>query len=244
MLIMSKKLKLFLGISYLLILFTFLYFVFFQIEVSRLNDFSYYKELQANIDSFTGDKLYVNLIIFFVFSVAWVTLLGFGSPILLISGILFGKWTGTFISLISLSLGAFLLFVIANFFFKDLVNKLLKKKFSKYINIFKKNEFYYFLIFRLTGGLGIPFCLQNTLPIIFNMKKINYFLSSFLGLFPTVFIFNTIGSGINKFIKESDNFSFVNLIFSKEIYLPIIMFVVLVLVSLIIKKRFFNVRDK
>jgi uncharacterized membrane protein YdjX (TVP38/TMEM64 family) len=76
------------------------------------------------------------------------------------------------------------------------------------------------------------------------MKKINYFLSSFLGLFPTVFIFNTIGSGINKFIKESDNFSFVNLIFSKEIYLPIIMFVVLVLVSLIIKKRFFNVRDK
>ena len=178
------------------------------------------------------------LIIFFVFSVAWVTLLGFGSPILLISGILFGKWTGTFISLISLSLGAFLLFVIANFFFKDLVNKLLKKKFSKYINIFKKNEFYYFLIFRLTGGLGIPFCLQNTLPIIFNMKKINYFLSSFLGLFPTVFIFNTIGSGINKFIKESDNFSFVNLIFSKEIYLPIIMFVVLVLVSLIIKKKY------
>ena len=54
---MSKKLKLFLGISYLLILFTFLYFVFFQTEVGRLNDFSYYKEIQGNIDGLIGDKL-------------------------------------------------------------------------------------------------------------------------------------------------------------------------------------------
>ena len=53
---MTKKLKLFLGISYLLILFTFLYFIFTQIEISRLNDFSYYKELQFNIDRFIGDK--------------------------------------------------------------------------------------------------------------------------------------------------------------------------------------------
>ena len=241
---MSKKLKLFLGISYLLILFTFLYFIFFQTEVSRLNDFSYYKEIQVNIDGLIGDKLYINLLIFFIFSIVWVALLGFGSPLIIISGIFFGQWIGTLISVISISIGALILYTIANFFFKDLISKLLEKKFSKYINLFTKNEFYYFFIFRLVGGLGLPFPLQNTLPVIFNIKKINYFLASFLGFIPSMFIWATVGSGLNKFIKESDNFSLINLILSEEIYLPIIFFIIFILISLVIKKIFFNVRTK
>jgi uncharacterized membrane protein YdjX (TVP38/TMEM64 family) len=241
---MSKKLKLFLGISYLFILLAFLYFIFLKIEVSRLNDFSYYKELQAGIDVFVGENLYLNLLIFFTFSVLWVLLLGFGLPILITAGILFGKWVGTLVAIISLSLGALLLYTIANFFFVDLVNKLLKEKFSNYIKIFKKNEFFYFFIFRLTGGLGIPFALQNVLPIIFNIKKTNYFFASLLGFIPSMFIFVSVGSGLNKFIKESNNFSFINLIINKEIYLPILIFVIFIIISSIIKKVFFNVTDK
>ena len=241
---MSKKLKLSLGISYLVILFIFLYFIFLQIEISRLNDFSYYKELQVNLDSFIGEKLYINLLIFFVFSVVWVALLGFGSPLVIISGIFFGKWVGTFISVVSFSVGALVLYSITIFFFKDLINNLLQKKFSKYINLFKKNEFYYFFIFRFIGGLVLPFPLQNTLPVIFNMKKTNYFFASILGFIPGMFIMVSIGSGINKYIKESDNFSFINLILSKDIYLPIVFFIILILISLIIKKKFFNVKDQ
>ena len=236
--------KLFLGISYLLILFAFLYFVFSQIEIDRLNDFSYYKELQVSIDRLIGNNFYINLLIFFVFSVVWVTLLGFGSPLLIISGIFFGKWTGTLVSVISISLGALILYVIANFFFRDLINKLLEKKFSKYINLFKNNEFYYFFIFRLVGGFGLPFPLQNTLPVIFNMKKINYFFASILGFLPGMFIIVSIGSGINNYIKQSVSFSFIDLILSKEIYLPIIFFIILILISLVIKNFFFNVETK
>jgi len=241
---MSKKLKIFLGISYLLILSIFLYFIFLNVELSRLNDFSYYKLVQLNLESFIGDNFYINLVLFFLFCTVWVSLLGFGSPLIIISGILFGKWVGTFISVISISAGTLVLYIIAGFFFRDLINRLLKKKFSKYISLFNKNEFYYFFIFRVTGGLGIPFPLQNTLPIIFNMKKINYFAASFLGFIPSFFIWNTIGAGINKFIKESDSFSFVNLIFSREIYLPITLFIIFVLISLTIQKKFFNVNNK
>ena len=241
---MSKKLKLFLGISYLLILFAFLYFIFLKIEINRLNDFSYYKELQAGIDIFIVESLYLNLLIFFTFSVIWVVLLGFGLPILITAGVLFGKWLGTLVAVTSLSLGALLLYTIANFFFIDLVNKLLGKKFSNYINLFKKNEFFYFFIFRVTGGLGIPFALQNLLPIIFSIKKTNYFFASFLGFIPGMFIFVSVGSGLNKFIKETDNFSFINLISNKEIYLPIIIFIIFIIISGIVKKKFFNVTDK
>ena len=237
---MSKSLKLFLGISYILILFFFLYLIFSYVEVTRLNDFLYYKELQIDLEKTIGKNLYINLLIFFLFCLIWVSLLGFGSPLLLISGILFGKWIGTFISVLSISIGALILYSIASFFFKDLVFNLLEKKFSKYIHLFRKNEFNYFLAFRLAGGLGIPFGPQNILPIIFNIKKSNYFTASFIGFFPMFFIWNSIGSGLNEYVKQADDFSFINLLFDKEIYLPIIFFIVIILLSIVVKKRSFG----
>jgi uncharacterized membrane protein YdjX (TVP38/TMEM64 family) len=240
---MSKSLKLFLGISYILILFFFLYLIFSYVEVTRLDDFLYYKELQIDLEKTIGKNLYINLLIFFLFCLVWVSLLGFGSPLLLISGILFGKWIGTFISVLSISIGALILYSIASFFFKDLVFNLLEKKFSKYIHLFRKNEFNYFLAFRLAGGLGIPFGPQNILPVIFNIKKSNYFFASFLGFIPMFFIWNTIGSGLNVYIKQADNFSFVSLFLNKEIYLPIILFAIVMLISVIIKKKIFDDRN-
>ena len=116
---MSNKLKIILGIAYLLILTIFLYLLFSKIEINRLNEFAYYKELQINISNFIGDNLYINLIYFFFFSIFWIVLLGFGSPLLIISVIFFGKWLGFTISLISITTGALILYIIANFFFKE-----------------------------------------------------------------------------------------------------------------------------
>ena len=237
---MSKKLKVFLGISYLFILFIFLYFIFSKIEINRLGDFLYYKELQSNLEIFVGNNLIVNLFLYFAFAVIWVTLLGFGSPLLIISGILFGKWIGTTISVISISVGALVLYSIANFFFSTLLQNIFKNRFSKYLDLFKKNEFYYYFIYRFVGGLGVPFFLQNTLPVIFNMKKINYFFASMLGFIPGFFVFNTIGAGLNKYVKQSDSFSFIDLFLNKEVYLPLIMFVFLILISFFIKKKIFD----
>ena len=239
---MSKKLKFFLGISYLFILLIFLYFIFSQMEINRLNDFLYYKELQTDLEKYIGNSIYINLLWFFIFSIIWVALLGFGTPILILSGILFGKWIGTFISVISVSFGALILYSIASFFFADLVQKIFKTKFIKYIELFKKDEFYYYFVFSFVGGLGTPFFLQNILPVIFNMKKLNYFFSSILGFIPGFFVFNTIGAGLNKYVKTSDSFNFVDLIFNKEVYLPLTMFAFLILLSLIIKKKVFDVK--
>ena len=241
---MSKSLKLFLGISYVIILLIFIYAIFSYVEVNRLDDFLYYKELQLDLEKAIGNNFYFNLLAFFLFSLIWVSLLGFGSPILLISGILFGKWIGTIISVISISTGALILYSMGIFFFKNLVRDLLEKKFSKYIGLFKKNEFNYFFMFRLAGGFGIPFGLQNLLPIVFNIKKINYFFASLIGFVPMFFIWNSIGSGLNEYIKQSNEFNFINLILNKEIYLPIIFFAVVISISTIIKKKIFDDKSK
>ena len=237
---MNKGLKLFLGISYITILIIFVYLVFSFIEITKLDDFLYYKELQTSLEKTIGKNLYLNIIIFFLFSIIWVSLLGFGSPLLIISGILFGKWIGTFVSVLSISVGALIIYSIAQFFFKDLVHNLFEKRFIKYFHLFKKREFNYFLLFRLCGGLGIPFGPQNVLPVIFNITKLNYFTASFIGFIPMFFIWNTIGSGLNTYIKQADSFSFINLLFNNEIYLPIIFFAVIMLISIIIKKRLFG----
>ena len=237
---MSKNFKLFLGFTYLLLLAVFLYFIFSNIQINRLNDFLYYKELQLGLENFISANFLINIIYFFIFTVAWVALLGFGSPILIFSGILFGKWIGTIISIISISIGALILYVIANFFFRDTVKKILEQKFKKYIQLFQKNEFYYFFLYRFIGGLGVPFFLQNIFPVLFNMKKKNYFFSSLFGFVPAFFIFNTIGAGLNNYIEKSENFSFLGLVLLPEIYFPILMFIVLIIVSLLIKKKFFS----
>ena len=237
---MSKNLKIFLGISYLLILFGFLYFIFTNMQINRLNDFLYYKELQIDLGNYISANILINLIYFFIFSVVWVALLGFGSPILIISGVLFGKWIGTLTSVISISFGALILYSIGIFFFRDLVKAILEKKFKRYIHQFQKNEFFYFFIYRFIGGLGVPFGLQNLIPILFDMKKINYFLASFFGFIPSMFIMNTIGAGLNSYVEQAQSFSMIDLILTPEIYFPIILFGVLMIISLFVKKKFFN----
>ena len=237
---MSNNLKIFLGVSYLIILFSFLYFIFTFIEINRLDDFTYYKEIQSDLDTFIGKNIIINLVYFFIFAVVWVALLGFGSPILIISGILFGQLVGTLISVFSISVGALALYSMGNFFFRDFVKSLLERRFEKYIQLFRKNEFFYFFVYRFVGGLGVPFGLQNLIPILFGMKKINYFLSSFLGFIPGFFVINTIGAGLNNYIAQAENFSLIELIFTPGIYLPIIMFSILMIFSFIIKKKFFD----
>ena len=241
---MSKNLKIFLGISYLLILFAFLYFIFIGIEINRLNDFSYYKELQSDLDNYISKNIVINLIYFFIFAIIWIALLGFGSPILIISGILFGQWLGTLVSVISISIGALILYSIGIFFFRDIVKAILEKKFQKYIQLFKKNEFFYFFVYRFVGGLGVPFGLQNLIPVLFDMKKINYFLASFFGLIPSMFIMNTIGAGLNSYVEQAENFNMIDFILTPEIYLPICMFAILMIFSFIIKNKFFDGTNK
>ncbi len=237
---MSKNLKIFFGVSYLLILFYFLYFIFTAIEINRLDDFAYYKEIQSNLEIYISNNILINLIYFFIFSIIWITLLGFGLPLLIISGILFGQFIGTLISVFSISVGALILYSIGNFFFRDLVKSILEKKFYKYIQLFQKNEFFYFFIYRFIGGLGVPFGLQNLIPILFGMKKINYFFASFFGFIPGFFIFNTIGAGLNNYISEANSFTMVDFIFTPKIYLPIIIFSILMFFSIMIKKKFFD----
>ena len=164
---------------------------------------------------------------------------GFGSPVAILSGFIFGKWTGTLIVALGLSVGATILYIFANYFLKELI----KDKFlSRYKNLeikFKKSEFIYLLVYRFIGG--IPFAISNVLPCIFNVKILNFFFATIIGIIPSLFLICSIGSGIEKIIDENIKApGFLEIITSKEIYFPLSLFICLVVITIFFRKVFYK----
>ncbi len=235
----TKKLKIYLGISYIILISVFLYFFFSKYSLQELSSYEFIKNNVHYFSNLKNKNYYILLALFFVFVIIWVLLLGFGSPVALASGFIFGKWIGTIIIATSLSVGSLFLYLIANFFFKDLVQQKFGDKMIFLKKLFKKNEFLYFLIYRFIGGL--PFFIHNTLPVIFNVKLTNYFFGTLIGMIPQLFIMVSIGSGLEKIIKENTSPpSFFEIISSKDIYLPLIAFLIIVIISIFLKKKLYK----
>jgi len=215
-------------------------FVIFSIfDLKDLTDINFFKNNQQLLSNFKSENIFLLLILFSIFSIVWIILLGFGTPILLFAGFIFGKWLGTLVSVLSFTIGATLLYLLANFFFKDLIKKKLSKRIEKFINLFNKNDFLYFMLFRFTGG-GMPFALQNVLPVIFSMKIKNYFFATLLGIIPSVFLVASLGAGVGNFINKSNSISWIGLIKDPEIYFPILIFILLLILASLINKFLFN----
>ena len=234
----EKKIKLFLGFAYILIVFVFLLIFFNNFS---LKDFSSYELIRQNreaLDNIKNSNIFLSSIIFLIGTIVWVLLLGFGSPVFLVGGFIFGKWLGTVLIVFGLSIGATLLYMFANYFLKDLVEEKFSSRFSNLTEKFRKNEFVFFLVYRFIGG--IPFFISNILPTIFNVRVKNFFFGSIIGMTPQLFVGASLGSGLSKILEENSEVpSFLELIFSPDIYLPILGILFLVLIGLFLKKKFY-----
>ena len=237
---MTKNIKIAVGIIYILCLSLILYGFFIFIDVTQLNNYSYIRDKTQFLIEIRDKNVFWFATIFFLFSIIWILLLGFATPIALVAGFLFGKIYGTLISVFGFTIGCTILYIFANQYFRDIILEKLSKKISKFKEIFNKNEFFYFMIFRFAGGGGTPFAIQNLLPVFFNMKIKNYFFSTLIGLFPMVFILSAIGSGIEKIIENNVEPSFLTMIQNKDILFPILGFFTILIFSFILRKIYFK----
>ena len=237
---MSKNQKILLAIVYIISLGLIFLAIFKYFDFTRISDYSYIKYKAETTLSFRNDHYIFFILLFVIFSIIWILLLGFASPLALVSGFIFGKYFGTLISVLSFTVGCTLLYILARLYFRDLVIKYLSKKIHKFKTLFNKNELLYFMLFRFAGGGGVPFAIQNLIPVIFDMKKKNYFYSTLYGLVPTVFILNSLGAGLEKIIRTSSKPSLFDVILDPNIYLPILGFLIVLIVSFFIKNKFFK----
>ena len=236
----SLNFKIYLGGIYLMVLFIAIYFLFSTFDMKDLTSYEFIRENRETILKYKDNNIFFLTIVFFIITVFLNLLL---TPMLiptLIIGFIFGKWLGTLILIFGNTLGGLLLYHLAKTFFSDLIEKKFKAKFSKFVDFFNKNETVYFMCFRFMGGGGAPFPIQNVLPVLFNMSSKNYIIATFLGIIPTTFVTVALGSGIEKIIDQNEELSFLPVIQSPEIYLPILGFFLLLVFGFVVKKFYFK----
>ena len=235
----AKKIKIFVGIFYLVFVGLFLFFFFSKFSIQEITTYEFIKNNRNYFNELRQSNLFLLSILFIVFTIIWVLAAGFGSPVALIAGFILGKWLGSLIVVISLSVGATLLYIFANYFFKKLIREKFLDKFSNLEEKFKKSEFIYLLIYRFIGG--IPFALSNILPCIFNVKASNFFWASLIGLAPQIFLVCSIGNGLEKIIEQNLEAPGVfDIITSPEIYIPLFIFAFLIVITIFLRRLFYK----
>ena len=236
----TKKIKIFIGLFYLIVVCLFLYFFFSKFNLQDLTSYDFIKANQTYFFELKNSNLFLISTIFLLLTILWVfPFLGFGSPVALIGGFIFGKWIGTLIVVFGLSIGATFLYSFGNYFLKDLSRDKFLKKFKNLEMKFKKSEFIYLLLYRFIGG--IPWQLSCLLPTIFNVKVKNFFFATLIGIIPQIFLAVSIGSGLEKIIDENSEVpSVMKIIFSEDIYVPILAFFGLILITIFLRKKFYK----
>ena len=235
----SKKIKLFIGLFYISAVGLFLYFIFTKFSFQEITSYEFIKNNRDYFYDLRQTNLFLLGVSFILFSILWVFAAGFGSPLALFAGFIFGKWFGLLFTVIGLSIGATLLYIFANYFLKEMIRDRFLNRFQKLEEKFQKSEFLYLLVYRFIGG--IPFQIQNVLPCIFNVKVYNYFWSTFLGMIPSLFIVISIGSGLEEIIDQNLNApSVIDLITSPSIYIPLIAFFSLLVFTIFFRKKFYK----
>ena len=235
----SKKVKLFVGLFYIFTVSLILYFFFSKFTFQEITSYEFIKNNRDYFYELKESNLFLLGIIFISFSILWVFAAGFGTPLALFAGFIFGKWFGLLVAVIGMSIGATLLYIFSNFFLKEMIRVKFINKFKNLEEKFKKSEFIYLLIFRFVGG--VPFQIQNVLPCIFNVKVHNFFWSTFFGIIPSLFLVISIGSGLEDIIEKNlEAPKMIDLITSPPIYVPMIAFFTLLIITIFFRKLFYK----
>ena len=235
----TKKIKIFLALFYILAVLLFLYFFFSKFSLEEITSYEFIKNNRDYFIKLREVNLFFIGFLFFLFSVVWTLASGFATPLALFAGFIFGNILGTVIVVFGMSIGATGIYLFANYFLKEIIKEKFLNKFKNLEEKFKKSELYYLLVFRFVGG--IPFAISNVLPCIFNVKTINFFISTLIGIVPQVFIWVSLGMGLEKIIDENEEApNFITLISSPDIFIPIIAFIILVITTIILRKFFYK----
>ena len=113
----AKKIKIFVGLSYLILLSVFLFLFFSKFSLQEITSYNFIRENRSYFFELKNSNLFLVFTIFLISTILWVfPFLGFASPIALLGGFIFGKWLGTIVVVLGLGIGATFLYTFGNYF--------------------------------------------------------------------------------------------------------------------------------
>jgi len=177
---------------------------------------------------FVSSAIFIGIYIFMVAisapSASLLTILG---------GFLFGPVFGTIYVVISASIGATIIFIVAKTAFYDFFHTKAKGFLKKMAAGFQKNAVSYLLFLRLVPLF--PFWLINIVPAFFGVRIKTFFLTTLFGVLPGTMVYVLLGNGMGTILDQGKELN-MGVIFKPAILIPIVGLAILALVPIVYKK--------
>lgn len=113
-------------------------------------------------------------------------------------GFLFGRWMGTLLIVISATIGATLVFLLARYLIADWARERLRKipQTAKIMQGFQIDAFNYLLFLRLIPVF--PFWLVNLVPAFTPVSTKTYIITTLIGIVPGSFVYANLGRSLGQ----------------------------------------------
>jgi len=176
----------------------------------------YRADLETCVTNYTAITLVI-------FAIAYVVVVVFSLPgasvMTVTAGFLFGSIIGTGLAVVSATVGATGIFLIAKTTLGDPLRARAGSSLKKMELGFKENALSYLLILRLVPLF--PFFLVNLVPAFLGVKLRIYVSATAIGIIPGTFVYAQVGAGLDGILVSDDKLS-IDTIFTGEVLAALI----------------------
>lgn len=207
---------------------------FFAFDLDRYVSFDALRMHRGELLAFVAEhRLWAGLAFMAVYVAAVALSLPGGTVLSLIGGFLFGALVSTCLVVVSATLGATILFVIAKSALGDPLRAKAGPWMERLAEGFQKNELSYLLFLRLVPLF--PFFVVNLVPAFLGMRLRDYVLATFIGIIPGTFVYNQVGAGLGSILDTGEDFT-VSGVLTFEVKLALFGLAALALIPVVYKQ--------
>lgn len=167
----------------------------------------------------------------FAFVLAMIVIIVLHMPglvLVILGGLVYNPWLGTFLSLLGAYIGTILTFLMARFFLRDFLAPKLEKSFlAKYAGHLEAHGIFITAILRMLMAMS-P--IVSWMAGISKLSVREYMIGNIIGLFPLVLLITLVVSRLRSIATMSD-------LFQAETLIPLIVFMAAVIAVFILKNR-------
>ena len=151
----------------------------------------------------------------------------------IVGGFLFGLALGTTFVIISATIGATALFLVAKTTISDALKSRMGPWLKKMEQGFQENAFNYLLAMRLIPVF--PFFVVNLVPAFLGVRLKTYFFATLIGIIPGSMVYIQVGAGLSSIFDSGEDFSAAGIL-TPDVILALVGLAILSLLPILYKK--------
>ena len=210
-------------------------FLFYLFNLQKYFGFSHLQKELLFLKNMTSEHFFISLLIFgIIYIVVAATALPVAAFITILGGFLFGPLISLVLVDISATVGATILFLVVRTTFRDLFQEKATPWLKKMESGFQKNASSYLLFLRLVPLF--PFWVVTIASSLLGMRLRPFFFVTLLGIIPVTLVYSLVGNGLGHLLEKGQSPN-IYIIFSPEIFWPLLGLAFLSLLPILYKKR-------